>query len=317
MKIFLFIVVSLCAALQCSTAQTAFDYAQTDAHALTFNKSDYKTHQLLATAICKDLKTDRDKARAIFTWLAHHIKYDIDGMGRNPIRADSEAELERKSDKVTANAYKKGKGICHDYSTLYIEMCEVAKVECIYISGHARQNSRRGWERHAWNAVKLEDKWHLLDVTWGAGTVDDDERFHYDFASSYFDSEPRLFILNHFPSDEKWQLLATPIDKKNFKKQPAIGFRNTDWEITDAAPLDKPLKKDAENKVEVRFKIKNQPEAIFVLLGSKQVLPEREYKDGWLTLRFLAGTYTKVEIWGGKRAQNSKFRLMGNFEIER
>jgi hypothetical protein len=317
MKFFTIIALIFLTTVQVSTAQAEFNYDQTDAHALRFKKADYKTHLLLAEAICKDLKTDRDKARAIFTWLAHNIKYDIEGMGRDPIRAESLEALENKMDKITANVYKKGKGVCHDYSTLYLEMCEVAKVECLLVGGHARQNNRRGWEGHAWNAVNIEGKWQLLDVTWGAGYIDDDEKFHYDFASGYFATAPHLFILNHFPLDEKWQLLETPIDKKSFKNQPAIGFRHTKWGITDAEPLREPLKKDAQGNVAVRFKIKNPPELILVGLGLKRIMPDRDYKDGWLTLRFSPGIHSKVEIFGGKKAKKTRLYLLGSFSVDR
>lgn len=31
----------------------------------------------------------------------------------------------------------------------------------------------QGNSDHAWNAVYLDGRWHLLDSTWGSGTVDD------------------------------------------------------------------------------------------------------------------------------------------------
>ena len=57
---------------------------------------------------------------------------------------------------------------------------------------------------HAWNAVKINGKWKLLDVTWAAGIVDDKKGFVKLFNDAYFFPAPEKFFLNHFPDDPKW-----------------------------------------------------------------------------------------------------------------
>jgi hypothetical protein len=71
---------------------------------------------------------------------------------------------------------------------------------------------------HAWNAVWLDNKWHLLDATWDAGAVDRRTRQFVrntkDF--QYFLGDPGYFITSHFPSDARWQLQDRRIDFAEF-----------------------------------------------------------------------------------------------------
>ena len=39
--------------------------------------------------------------------------------------------------------------------------------------GYKMGQTFTGDSDHAWNAVYLDGRWHLLDSTWGSGVVDD------------------------------------------------------------------------------------------------------------------------------------------------
>ena len=74
---------------------------------------------------------------------------------------------------------------------------------------------------HAWNAVKINGEWYLLDATWGAGGVGDieikrwwqrkpkkKEVFVKGFRPYYFFTHPDTFFLKHFPQDTSMLLTA-------------------------------------------------------------------------------------------------------------
>ena len=93
----------------------------------------------------------------------------------------------------------KRKGVCNDYSHLFKRLCELTNIECIIITGIGKTNKNQIGRinmksNHAWNAVKLSGKWHLIDVTWGAGYVDLDQ-FDFEFKEGYFMSPPEKFCL--------------------------------------------------------------------------------------------------------------------------
>lgn len=54
----------------------------------------------------------------------------------------------------------------------------IAGVQCLTVPGYSKGFGYRtgqsfsGEFDHAWNAVYLEGRWHLLDSTWGSGLVD-------------------------------------------------------------------------------------------------------------------------------------------------
>ena len=78
---------------------------------------------------------------------------------------------------------------------------------------------------HAWNAVKINGKWYLIDSTWGAGHLNDNNEYEAVFTEFYFLPEPEMFILSHYPYEncsiedsEKWQLLNRPVSLEEFNR---------------------------------------------------------------------------------------------------
>uniref|UniRef100_A0A8C5JPS9 Kyphoscoliosis peptidase n=1 Tax=Junco hyemalis TaxID=40217 RepID=A0A8C5JPS9_JUNHY len=100
----------------------------------------------------------------------------------------------------------------------------LAGIQCKKLSGHAKGHGYKtgqtftGNSDHAWNAVYLEGRWHLLDSTWGSGSVDDSfTKFTYRYNEFYFLTHPALFINNHFPDNSNWQLLKPTLTLKEFE----------------------------------------------------------------------------------------------------
>ncbi|MDP3178957.1 MAG: transglutaminase domain-containing protein [Spirochaetaceae bacterium] len=150
--------------------------------------------------------SEREKARGAFTWIAENIGYDVEAFfdGTKPA-VDPEG------------VFRSRKSVCAGYSALYASIAQRMGLEATAIGGRAKGYGYRTGERdipvnHDWNAVRFDGAWHLLDCTWGAGSVDDDSRkFERGYSAFWFDCEPRLFALWHLPQDPSWQLLPDPI----------------------------------------------------------------------------------------------------------
>ncbi|MCR5625003.1 MAG: InlB B-repeat-containing protein, partial [Lachnospiraceae bacterium] len=56
-----------------------------------------------------------------------------------------------------------GYGVCASYAKLFKIICNYYGIECSYVIG--KYDAQRTVSGHAWNYVKVEDKWYLLDVT--------------------------------------------------------------------------------------------------------------------------------------------------------
>ncbi|XP_055501874.1 kyphoscoliosis peptidase isoform X3 [Leucoraja erinacea] len=166
--------------------------------------------------------TDLEKIRAIWMWICCHIEYDVKGY-HNKDHLHSDA----------CDVLKSGKAVCAGYSGLFCEMCSFADIQCTEIAGYSKGYNYevgkkfKGDSDHAWNAVFLEGKWHLLDSTWGAGHVNETcTKFTHKYVEFYFFTHPTLFINNHFPMEEKWQLISPRISLKIFEN---MVFRTGDF----------------------------------------------------------------------------------------
>ena len=97
-------------------------------------------------------KTDYQKVKAIYDYICSNVTYDHDNLN------DKSYSL-----KYTAYAALINKtAVCQGYASLFYRLALDAGVDTRVISGEAGGP-------HAWNIVKLNDKYYNLDSTWDAG----------------------------------------------------------------------------------------------------------------------------------------------------
>jgi transglutaminase/protease-like cytokinesis protein 3 len=136
-------------------------------------------------------------------------------------------------------------GVCEGYARLMVALGKAAGVEIAYVTGYIRDAHRRvapadseatlrstleGYS-HAWNAVKLDGRWWLMDATWDDPTGNASRAEPEDGAgapkvdSTYLFTPPQLFAFDHFPEESAWQLLAKPLSMGDFVRQPMMSPR--------------------------------------------------------------------------------------------
>jgi transglutaminase/protease-like cytokinesis protein 3 len=154
-------------------------------------------------------KTESKAVETFYYWIAQNIEYDV-----NLYKSDS-ITLEEVSVK---NVLTKKRSICEGYANLMLELCNAIKIECKKILGEAINNTDNKVGGHAWNAVKINNEWKLIDITWGTGAFLDHELKEYskEINLKYLFGNPEYFIIDHFPEEEKWQLKAIPISREKF-----------------------------------------------------------------------------------------------------
>lgn len=184
----------------------------------------------LADRINKDFDTDLHKARAVFTWVATNVGYDMKEYYSNSRIAysyTSEADRLKKEEQFRNSLARKtirtGKAVCEGYSTLFAKVCDLVGLEAVIITGTSRNHQSQIGKLptasdHAWNAVKINGKWYLMDLAWGAGVVTNQKKFVNRFNDAYFATDPDKFALNHFPDDKRW--LLTNKTAKEFADAP-------------------------------------------------------------------------------------------------
>ncbi|MFI5187468.1 MAG: transglutaminase domain-containing protein [Chitinophagales bacterium] len=191
----------------------------------------------LAQKLTASYKSDLEKTRAIFSWIAQHISYEYQSKKPNvkntkhPVsdltnyEADTSTTLTPLNELVAKDVLKKGTALCYGYSRLFKCLCDYAGVPCEIINGYARGDFNRVGNNfhtnHSWNAVQLDSTWYLVDVTWASGyfTYSSNE-FIKHFDDQYFLTSPAQFALDHFPDDLKWSLLEQPPTIGEFQNSP-------------------------------------------------------------------------------------------------
>ncbi len=190
---------------------TAIDNAVKNLNIPSNTSIEDAARQIISTSRATTIK---QKARALFTWIAHHISYDV---RYYTSRDDAIYDAEQ--------AWAQRKGVCQAYSLLFQQMGQAVGLEVDYVSGYGKNSSHTvGTEingRHGWNVVyDTGKKPILLDVTWGAGYIDENNRFNYSFKDYWFDVDPYAMIFSHWPRNFKHQFTNTLITKSQFEMMP-------------------------------------------------------------------------------------------------
>ena len=154
---------------------------------------------------------DAECAYFIYKWIAENIAYDCYGMNHG------------QKDQGEIATYNNGKGLYSGISLLFKEMCKNLGLDAESIIGYGKPDvyydELSFSSNHAWNVVKIEKSYYLVDVIWGAGSCSKDNKDIYvkSFNDYYFCPRPEAFIRRHLPEENKWQLLPNIITSEQFR----------------------------------------------------------------------------------------------------
>ncbi len=172
----------------------------------------------LARALARRGSTDeiRDPkllAAVVYRWVASNISYDVASL-------EPTSRAPQDPDKVLHSR----KAVCEGYSCLCEHLLNQNQVETRIIHGLARMGEDCIGRQltvqengHAWVAVKWDEKWHLLEPTWGAGSIESG-RFSAHFSWECFDCDPPITIYSHIPEQDEMQLLQSPLSRTEIEQ---------------------------------------------------------------------------------------------------
>lgn len=108
------------------------------------------------TSLELDGKTNYEKVKAVHDWIAKNVIYD-------------RAHLEDNSYPLKQTAYAamiNGTSVCQGYATLFYKMMLKLGIDCRIITGRSHNES------HAWNIVKICDRYYYIDCTWDSNYLE-------------------------------------------------------------------------------------------------------------------------------------------------
>ena len=143
-------------------------------HALAAPAEAERSLDSLAAWLTAPAESPGEAARAVFRWIIDRVAYDVRGLpaGRRQRRPPEPEEVLRRR-----------KARCDGFALLFEALARAAGLEAETLVGSSKGYGYApgrcsgligpaaiGTEPdHAWNAVRIEDRWELLDATWGRG----------------------------------------------------------------------------------------------------------------------------------------------------
>ena len=120
------------------------------------------------------------------------------------------------------------KAVCEGYANLFLALCDGIGLPCEKIHGYARGvgASEQGTEdptnsNHAWNMVRIQGAWYLVDCTWDSGYMNGRTSVQ-DYNTTWLFVQPDQMIYTHFPSQQSHQLLDYPLTPQEFTRLPSL-----------------------------------------------------------------------------------------------
>ncbi len=201
-------------------------YASIDKKALQLPDTSAKTTDGIARYISSNFTNDKDKARAIFVWVATNFEYDIE----NIFAINFYEKVEDKINKPLATH----KGICENYAAVFNDVCLKSGIRSYVVEGYTKQNGFTDYIPHAWCAAFIDTAWYLYDPTWGSGYINNG-KFYKKIDNSYYKINPSTIIKTHMPFDYLWQFLNYPVTNQEFyegiitqnKAKPFFNFKDS------------------------------------------------------------------------------------------
>jgi hypothetical protein len=135
--------------------------------------------------IIKDGMTDYEKELKIHDYMVLSSKFDYDNLIANTVPPESFTPY---------GLLINGAGVCQAYADSAKLLLNAAGIECEVITGTADGSS------HAWNIVKLDGQYYMLDVTWDDVIPDRKGKVSY----SYFNLTSNRLAKDHVWDKSKW-----------------------------------------------------------------------------------------------------------------
>jgi hypothetical protein len=201
---------------------TVAPYKKVDSLILAYSEQRQPKLDSLVRFVNHSFSSDTDKVRAYYRWIAENIDYDVDLM-----LAMSDGDEIRHMSQHPDTVFERRIAVCEGYARLMKEFCEASAIACEIIPGYSKtsEDDKVMDLYHAWNAVKINDTWQLVDVTWANNYMADGE-YSKSFNGKYFLDTPETFVKDHLPLDPMWQLSHKPLTKNGF-------FENSEERIFD------------------------------------------------------------------------------------
>ena len=280
-----------------------------------FTPSDFENSvEMLARYLIDGAENDVEKVRAFYVWIAENISYDTKSYFRRQYPTQSpEAVLIRRT------------AICQGYANLFKRFCDIANIPCMEVSGFSKGYGTNPaiipeQDNHIWNIVQVNEEWHLVDVSWASGYINNKRQFVKRFTGYYFFTDPAEFIFTHFPSNHNFQLLLISQSEEEFLEPMKVLPEWYDYGLESVNPKKSLLIRD--EPLTVTIKKPDTVEIAVKLSRANSALPENytfvQNRDSLseITALFTADDIFTLKVFAKSKTDSGVFNYMGEYWID-
>ncbi|KAK6834567.1 variant SH3 domain-containing protein [Apiospora arundinis] len=160
---------------------------------------------LATTYVCRPYRSDVQRLRAIFTWVAEQINWE----------EDFEGEVD------TRRVIQTKRGCAEEYAVLVHEMCAAVGLHSEIVRGYLKtpgeipETSIMPRSNHWWNAVVVDNEWRIMDCC--LASASNPQRTLYSSSNNgnadgwWFLARPSEICWTHIPEHHSQQHICPPI----------------------------------------------------------------------------------------------------------
>ncbi|KAI5293996.1 cytokinesis protein 3 [Ascosphaera acerosa] len=171
---------------------------------------------LAQSHVCRPHKTDLQRLRAIFTWVAEKIIWEED--------IDEEVDVRR--------IVQIRRGSAREVAVLVQEMCAAVGLHCEVVAGHLKTPGEDldldciSFPNHFWNTILIDGEWRIMDCSLASPTHPSRGLYsnaHPHMAESwYFLVRPMEICYSHVPLSPEHQHIVPPVATDVLLALPAV-----------------------------------------------------------------------------------------------
>ena len=273
-----------------------------EAHVTGMPESEQTSVDAVARYLAARITDQRRLAKALHDYVVLRLRYD-----HATAELRGEERYTKRPSQQAVDVFVARTAVCEGYARLFAALATAAGLEAKYVTGYIRDSERRvdaegtddavqsaleGY-RHAWNAVKIDGRWELVDTTWDDPTskAGDD-----NYETTYLFTPPALFRYDHLPEEPAWQLVAVPLSAGEFARQPLMTPRSGKLGIVLESPTRSQVTID-DGEIEIVFDNPYGAKLLATVGDADRCSIEAEVTKSVITCTVPAGEH-EVRIFG-------------------
>ncbi len=143
------------------------DYLPTFPQKNTKAEAFYEEAKSILRKIINDDMTDYEKTLAIFEYLVDRVSYDYDAYNA----PSNVAGAANNVCYFLEGIFEYNRAVCDGKSKAFVLLCRIEGIECLRDFGYSYSSKGEIIEGHAWNYVKIDGFWYMVDTTGGDSGV--------------------------------------------------------------------------------------------------------------------------------------------------